>query len=505
MTPFLRLASLAAGVGLVCLAGDATVKAQVADSSLQCQTAKIDASSLGALPNMLFCREQDQSVPSQPSTQISTQVSAQQFVDLSLQRSASLKSQVNLVEAANYSLTAAKGAWWPNVSMSNSSLLFVKNSGNNNPNVTGCTNNPATAGSAFNPFNGSTSSCSASSQYTQAYPVITITWNFINPSRYPQIAGAQKGVLLAKSQLKQANQQLQLALLKNYGTYLLAGYQMGELSSLLSLERQILKDTNTLVETRALPRYVRNQQGRNLLSYQARMVNAMALQKQAYTEMISALDNSDLADQSPLPDLNSLVLRQWAFDQDQTIAMALDHSENLKQLGLQSGIATDSANQQRGSILPTIGVLGYVTYQGTDSTGVFSNLLSNYVGLSVSWNLFDGYSTKNQAIASDRQALSYKNQQAEAERQLRVLIRNKLITLSSLKQQINIYLNDINHAQSIVSDFTQRQRFGLSTTLDLLQAQQDNHESKLQLIGAISNYVMNYSELASLCGINPLE
>ena len=502
MKHLLRLATMATGLGSIVVLGCATsARAQVADPALQCQPAKLTAPSLASLPNMLFCREQEQ----QNTLDTPKPLTAQQFIDLSLQGSAAVRSQVNLVESANYTLTSAKGAWWPNVSMSNSSLLFVTNTGNNNPNVTGCINSPATAGRAFNPFNGSSGNCSASSQYTQAYPVITITWNFINPSRYPQIAGAQKGVALAKSQLKQANQQLQLALLKSYGTYLLAGYQIGELSSLISLERQILNATSRLVQNRAIPRFVRNQQGRDLLSYQARMVNAMALQKQAYGELSSALSNSSLAGQPLTPDLNSLVLRQWAHDQEKTVAMALANSENLKQLGLQSGIATDNANQLRGTILPTIGVLGYVTYQGTDSTGVVSNLLSNYIGLSVSWNLFDGYTTKNQAIASDRQAFSYNNQKVEAERQLRLLVNNKLINLASLNQQINIYLGDISHAQSIASDFQQRQKYGLSTELEVLQAQQDNHESKLQLISAITNYVINYTELSSLCGLNPLE
>ena len=503
MTFVLRLATMVAFSSVALIGVAAAARAQVADPALQCQPAKLNAPSLGGLPNMLFCREQK---PQQRSTpQMSRPLSAQQFLDSALQASAALTSQVNLVESANYTLTSAKGAWWPNVSMSNSSLLFVKNSGNNNPNVYGCTNNPSTAGSAFNPFNGSSSSCSASSQYTQAYPVITITWNFINPSRYPQIAGAQKGLSLARSQLKQANQKLQLALLKSYGSYLLAGDQMGELSRLIALEREILTATSKLVQNRALPRFVRNQQGRNVLSYQARMVNAMGLQKQAYEEMTSALAHRSQSDQQLTPDLNSLVLRQWSFDQEKTIAMALENAENLKQLGLQSGIATDNANQLRGTILPTIGVLGYVTYQGTDSSGVISNLLSNYIGLSVTWNLFDGYSTKNQAVASDRQAVSYQNQKLDAERQLRLLVKNKLISLAGYGQQINIYLNDINHTKSIVNDFQQRQKYGLTTVLEVLQAQQDSHESKLQLIGAIANYIMNYTELASLCGLNLVE
>jgi len=348
------------------------------------------------------------------------------------------------------------------------------------------------------------SSCSASSSYGQAYPVITITWNFINPSRYPQIAGAQKSIKLAQSQANQSSQQLQLAVLKSYGTYLLSGYQLGELSRLIALEQTQLSTTNLLVQQRGLPRYARSQEARNLLSYQARLQQGIAIQQQAYLELSASMQKASAEAPSILPDLNSLVLRDWAYDEQQSIKMAMKYSEQLKQLVLQKGIATDSANQTRGQILPTIGVLGYVTYQGTDDAGTHSGLLSNYIGLSVNWNLFDGYSTKNQAISSDRQASSYAVQHDAAKSQLKLLIKSKLLNLSSLKNQINLYLNDIRHTELIASDLRARQRFGINGQADVLQAEQAMHESRLQLINTIGSYVVTYTELANLCGVDPL-
>ena len=184
--------------------------------------------------------------------------------------------------------------------------------------------------------------------------------------------------------------------------------------------------------------------------------------------------------------------------------MAMVRSEQLKQLELQKGIATDSANQTRGQILPTIGLLGYVTYQGTDASGVHTGLLSNYAGLQVTWNLFDGYTTKNQAISSDRQATSYAAQLEAAKIQLRMQTKSKLQTLSNLKNQIGIYLNDIKHAELIANDLRRRQSFGITNQADVLQAEQSLHESRLQLISTIGSYVVAYTELAHLCGVNPL-
>jgi outer membrane protein TolC len=206
-----------------------------------------------------------------------------------------------------------------------------------------------------------------------------------------------------------------------------------------------------------------------------------------------------------LSDLNSLVVRKWQYGEEESVQMALERSEQLKQLELQKGIATDSANQTRGQILPTIGVLDYVTYQGTDASGVHTGLLSNYAGLQVTWNLFDGYTTKNQAISSDRQAASYASQLEAARIQLRMQTRSKLQALSNLRSQIGIYLNDIKHVELIASDLRSRQRFGITGQADTLQAEQAMHEARLQLISTIGSYVATYTEHANLCGINPLE
>jgi outer membrane protein TolC len=468
-------------------------------NSFQCQSAKIQGSDLAQFPNLRFCRD----VEAPRAKQIV--IEPDQYLKQSLLKSQQLQSQRDLVDSATYNIKAANGAWWPNVSMSNSSLLFVNNSGNNNPVTTGCVNSVSTAGKAFNPFNGSSggTSCSASGDYTQLYPVITITWNFINPSRYPQIAGAKKSKKLAESQLRQTNQQLQLSLLKNYGSYLLSGFQLGELLGLVELQQKILTSTKSLVGSTTLPRFARNQEARSLLAYQARIETVLASQKQAYAALQSALDTSLQERVSFVPDINALLLKSWNYDEQSTLNMAMEQSEVLKQLALQSGIATDNANQLRGSILPTIGFLGYVTYQGTSTSNTYSGLLSNYAGLSVSWNLFDGYSTKNQAIASDRQASSYNAQLADATAKLRLQVTSKLTSLSSLRRLILLYLNDIQQTDLIAADHKARQRYGFSTSFDVMQAEQDSRESRLQLLGTIANYVVTYAELSSLCGLDP--
>jgi len=57
----------------------------------------------------------------------------------------------------------------------------------------------------------------------------------------------------------------------------------------------------------------------------------------------------------------------------------------------------------------------------------------------------------------------------------------------------------------IAGDLRTRQRFGINGQADVLQVEQAIHESILQLITTIARYVVTYTELANLCGVDPLD
>jgi outer membrane protein TolC len=436
------------------------------------------------------------------------------------------------LKSSEYGLKSANGSWWPNVSMSNSSILFTDILSSQNyggsPTVPA---SPSTAGSAFNPFNGSstrdpfrgrssnqlTEWSESYSNYTQAYPVIQIQWNFLNPSRYPQIAAAKKQVALSKSQLVQAQQEAKSGVLTAYGEYLLAGYQIGEVLRLVDLQSQILSDANRRVSLKLLPRLQAAQEFRTLLSYQSQLQTLQVQQADAMASLegyIRPLNTSTAVQAaSALSDLSIDDLQQilgfsiesWDFQRDQTVELAFKHSEALKQLSLQAGMATDNANEQWGAILPTIGILGYVTYQytagsqnyapPTPPSGAASSTLSNYAGLSISWNLFDGYATRNQAKSYEQQAASYKAQFNDAATQLKTQVLQSLNQLTSSERLIDMSVQDFMSAGQIANDTSRRAAVGLAEGIDVLSAQMDLHQSKLQLIQALATYIKTYMQL----------
>jgi outer membrane protein TolC len=468
--------------------------------------------------------------------------SLENLVRVAISKDNQVISQQQLIDSAAYALRSAKGNWWPTVSMSNSSLLFTNiNAAQNYSGSPVTSSSPATAGKSFNPFNGSGSNGDrfrrsksaitpvqqSSAAYTQAYPVITLQWNFIDPGRYPQIAAARKQVELARSQAAQTLLNRKDAMAQNIAMYLLAGIKLGELNELLSLQNQLFNDSSRRVSIGLDPRLTRAQQYRNLLNVQSQIVQVKTSQSDAGIQLQQALINAlpEPVDSPPGErfDINALIaalpldqfpVQDWPYSLNETISRSLAASPNLQQLQLQAGIAIDNANLQKAADLPTIGLLGYSTYQytwgsqnyqpPTQPSGAYSASLANYFGLSVSWNIFNGHIYRNQAISYRRQADSFRSQVADTRNQVIINVRALHRQLSLLKQQINLGLADYKAATAIASDMQLRAQYKLNTSADQLQARADVHQSRLQLISSIAQYLDVYAKLSVATGVPAL-
>lgn len=494
-----------------------------------------DLSSAPVLPPLTFCGPTEEIEKSALSSNNDSQSS---IIDEVITRNPSVQSYSLQVKSSEYSLKSARGSWWPSVSMSNSSVLFTDILSSQNyggqPNTP---SSPSTSGTSINPFNGSTNRdgprgrssgeltdwSESYSNYTQAYPVIQIQWNFLDPSRYPQISAAKNQLALSKSQLLQATQQARSALLLAYGNYLFAGFQIAEIARLIELQHQIVEQANERVNLKLLPRYQADQEFRSLISYQSQLQSMKIQQANAAVQLESLLqplvgsDEKDVSLSSTTMShlsLHALLgpsLQPWPWDRKETVKRSLLHSEALRQIQLQEAIAVDNANEQWGAILPTIGILGYVTYQytagsqnyapPTQPSGAASSTLSNYAGLSISWNLFDGYATRNQAKSYEQNAASLKAQYRDAATQLKASALESINQLTGSDQLIALSLQDLSRAKQIVSDTEARAAVGLAEEYDVLNTEMDVHQSRLQLIEALGTYIKTFAKLEGMVGL----
>lgn len=459
-------------------------------------------------------------------------------LDFSYDQVPAIESYQQQLNSAVYQLQSAKGAWWPNISMSNSSILFTDiQAGQNYAGGPSSSSSPATAGTAINPFNGSTprdrlrrpgSSGGLTpwsptySNYTQAYPVIQLQWNFLDPTRYPQIAAARKQVELANSTLENAKQQNTAQIKQSLSMYKVAGLELAEIRQLIKLQKQMIKRYEDQVNARMLPRLNINQAFAGLLSYEQQFKASLLQQKNALLQLFSfLLPSSDPSAESDV--IKQLVfhkveqdfpfeVKTWPLTEEESIEYAVHFSPALQQLLLQAGINRDNANAQWGGILPTIGVLAYTTYQYTwgsqnyappgQPNGAQSASLANYAGLSFSWNIFDGHATRNQALAYEQSAASQLSSYEDQKIKLITQVKSLLNQIKANKQYIELALSNLTNAKIMASDMEARHRGDLQTFGDVLNAQQTVSQSRLQLIQAIASYQRAYQELASLCNLD---
>lgn len=524
--------------------------------SLQCRPIQIASLVSRPLPPFQFCAPglPAPGAPSRAPTAATATYSPERALalqDQAILQDQLVRSQQQMVESGVFGLKSAKGSWWPTASMSNSSLLFTDIQASQNYGGSPTTPaSPATAGKAFNPFNGSstrdlrrrsrpglTPLQRSSSDYTQAYPVITLQWNFLDPARRPQISLARRQLELAQSQVDETILSRTDSLSRNLAQYLLSGLKIGELNQLVVLQNQSLQESTKRVEAGLDPRLSRVQQFRTLLDFQSQMLQAKLSQSNAALQLQETLRlgkpaaspatsgdapaSSDASNDvlsldqliTYLP-VNQFPISEWPYNLEDTLSRAIKASPDLQQLKLQAGIAVDNANAEWAGVLPTIGVLGYSTYQYTwgsqnyqppaQPKGAFSTALSSYIGLSVTWNLFDGHINRNQALSYDRQAKSLLTQYEDTKRQLVVNVKSLHSQLALLRQQIALNLSDYEAALAISADMDVRARYKLNSSSDSLQSRMDTHQSRLQLLAAISEYLDVFAKLAIQAGLSPL-
>ncbi len=504
-------------------------------SEKACKDERIKANLLlaGRLPTFYNCSNRI----AFNSTPTKSKSSAKEFFNLEPLSNPSIKSLEFDYKASIYKVKSAYGAWWPNVSMSNSSILFTDILSRQNYDApTSSTSSPSSRGTSFNPIDRSNRNNTSNSNqltgfnttyanYIQAYPVITVEWNFLDPTRYPSIAAAKKQKQLALLELEKTKSNLQSKISQLSVEYRYSLYTIGELIQIMSIQKDIISLTKSLVDLKELPRIqqikaLREQaQSQNRLNQaQIRLANikseiaSIILPQIQHLKLDTVTVDDVINDYLLKENYTEKSLKEWSRDSDTTYQLALENSSKVKELTLQAGISKDSANQEWGSILPTIGFLGYITYQYTAGSqnyappeqpnGAASAVLTNYFGLSVSWNLFDGYATRHQARAYEMKEQSLLKKIEQEVITLRPSTQLLLTKLNFSKKQIDLAIKDSSAAKIISSDVEARSQYGLGSQYDYFSALIDYHQSKIYLLEALSEYSRIYLQLSRLTSSN---
>ena len=428
-------------------------------------------------------------------------------------------SSLNDVDAQAWLVRQAFSSWYPNLSVSSGSLLQSNSvyTSNYSSSSSG-SSNPSASGTAFQPTtdlsgdSSSTSSASSSSvkdpskgiqkpsttfsSYTQAYPVLTLTWSFLDPTRADKINAAKSLLTSKQSDVQSTVRDVSYNAAELYGNiisqeYAISGYLLQALSA-----QKLLQIYETQFDAGLLPRNQVLTQKSELEQIRFDLLLATS-QRQNYVQQLLPLIGLDYSySQLFLPQLLAFPAK-WPLSEESTFRL-IEKYPSLSSLASQASQMSSLAASSRKSYLPALSVLAYMTYVGTFGSsssfppstpqGAWSNQLSTYAGLNLTWQLFDGFSQFQQADNYEAQSRSLLDQRAD---QLQSYISQSFGNIALLNHSFDTFValeSSYKAGVEALSSELRRSHSGFSDPVTVIEAEQS-------LGQAISSYSSYYDQI----------
>ena len=187
-------------------------------------------------------------------------------------------------------------------------------------------------------------------------------------------------------------------------------------------------------------------------------------------------------------------------DEDELVREALVSNFNIKSLDLKKQVDEAFIQLDVSEYWPTLAAFGNYTYTGTSDDLAFQNYDYSTVGLSLTFNLWQGNRTKN---AVEQSTITYK----QTEEQLNQLkdytvleVNAKIQELKRVKSLIEVQERTVNLAQRAYDISKVRYQEGTGSQLELQNADQDLRQARLNRVQAIHSYLVTKYELDQLLG-----
>lgn len=432
--------------------------------------------------------------------------------------SPSIAASVSTVDSNRWLVRQSFSSWYPSLSLTSGSVMSVNisntqnytssDSGGSNPSASGTSFQPTTeiGGNRRRAIQADSSEESSglvppytqTSSYLQAYPVLTLNWQLFDLSRSSSISASKEQLTASQFQALDQSRQTILSVATLYSQLQASEYQIATLLSLCIASQQLLDRYQNQLDQGFISKAVLLSQRSNLESSKAQLLSAVATYQSTLEQIKASAMIFDSSINLVFP--QTLALPQsWPVSLDQTKQLVAQYPSVLAYQHQAQQYAQLSQSSLNG-YWPVISVLGYITYEGTQGSqnysppqqpsGAWSSQISNYIGLNFTWNIFDGFSSYQQARSYASQSLSY-TQQGLAERQS--LLSEAMSSIEEIKLTLPLLqsLDSSYQAEAEAYDsYMLRMQAGIDDYSVIFQSQQ-------QLSSLLSSYSSSYQDLFS--------
>ena len=416
----------------------------------------------------------------------------------------SLKAAASQVEQAKSGVLAAVSAWYPTVNLTANGLpQYLDGEQYRNPDFAQTVPNPKT-GLAEPAPNTYTTQWSANFS-------AQVRWNLIDPARVPQISAARDNFERASDAYLIALRELRLQSSTNYFQLQRQDEQVriGQQSvraSLLSLrDARARYQAGVATKLEVLEAQTQLARDRLVLS------DGLAGQARARRSLAALLDLPQ--DVTPTAADPSRVLGIWQPSLQESIVAAYAFREELDQFILDISINNSNANAALAAVQPVLSIFNNFNTSKTqgqsgqlamDSIDMddYSWNVSNAVGLSATWAIFDGGRARAQYRQNKQRAEQSKFNFASERDRIRTQVEDSFYNLNKASQ--NIHTSSIEVLSTAESLRLARLRFqaGVTTQREVVDTQRDLTSAEVRYANAITDYNTSLAQLRRRTGLD---
>ena len=416
----------------------------------------------------------------------------------------SLKAAASQVEQAKSGVLAAVSAWYPTVNLTANGLpQYLDGEQYRNPDFAQTVPNPETGLSEPAPNTYTTQwSANFSAQ---------VRWNLIDPARVPQISSARDNFERASDAYLIALRELRLQSSTSYFQLQRQDEQVriGQQSvraSLLSLrDARARYQAGVATKLEVLEAQTQLARDRLVLS------DGLAGQARARRSLAALLDLPQ--DVTPTAADPSRVLGIWQPSLQESIVAAYAFREELDQFILDISINNSNANAALAAVQPVLSIFnnfntsktqgqsGQLAMDSIDMDDYNWNV-SNAVGLSATWAIFDGGRARAQYRQNKQRAEQSKFNFASERDRIRTQVEDSFYNLNKASQ--NIHTSSIEVLSTAESLRLARLRFqaGVTTQREVVDTQRDLTSAEVRYANAITDYNTSLAQLRRRTGLD---
>ena len=421
-----------------------------------------------------------------------------------------LKAVVSQVQQAKSGLRAALARWYPTLDLSANGLPQYLGGEQQNFDQRRTENiNPVTGEST--PTGVPAGVRTTTSRWTANFGA-RLNWNLIDPGRVPEIAAARdtyersrEAYLIALRELR-----LQVALeyfdLQRRDEQVRIGQQSVRASivSLRDARARFQAGVATKLEVlEAITQLARDQQ---------LLTNAIGDQAEFRRNLAATLDLPQ--DVTPTAAAPARVIGTWIPSLQESIVAAYAFREELDQLLLDISINNSNANLSLSAVQPVLSIFNNFStqrFQGEANVvtppedQVYGWSFDNAVGLSATWNIFDGGRARAQYRQNKERAEQSRFNFATQRNTIRSEVEASFYELSESQQDIRTTAREVLSATESLRLARLRFQAGVTTQREVVDNQRDLTNAQIRYADAVLNYNGSLAQLRRRTGLDQVQ